>query len=318
MSNSGGNVASGSGSGTGAAGNISGTGTGSANKNKSKAATFGPEHLTDAKFRSCFNDMRIAEEMTDVEIAVEDREFSAHKLILAGCSPYFRGMFRGGCFNESSSARIQIDPKGDLGIKADAVEQLIIYVYTGHVEISHHNVIDLIRAADLLELSEVKHETLNVIAEYINLETYLDIREVSIVFSCPRLLETVDKFIRKNFSEFVMTPAFLELSEHALIAYLSHDLLRTDTEEVVFKAVVRWCKENDCLAKFSELARYLRFNLLSFKFLAGILREDMEIRANDAVSNTILDKMQTLTTNANVSRPRFSTHILVAFPYRYD
>lgn len=278
--------------------------------------TFGAEHLTDDKFRSCFNEMRIAGEMTDVEIVVEDREFPAHKLILAGCSPYFRGMFRGGNFDESSSARIQIDPNGDLGIKADAVEQLIIYVYTGHVEISHHNVIDLIRAADLLELTEVKHETLNVIAEHINLETYLDIREVSIVFNCPRLLETVDKFIRKNFSEFAKTGAFLELSEHALIAYIQHDLLRTDSEEVIFRAVVRWCKENDCLDRFSEFARYLRFNLLSFKFLAGILREDMEIRAIDAVSNTLLDKMQSSTTTSNVSRPRFSTHILVAFPYR--
>ncbi len=54
----------------------------------------GAEHLTDAKFRVCFNAMRLAQEMTDVVIVVEGREFRAHKLILSGCSPYFRGMFR--------------------------------------------------------------------------------------------------------------------------------------------------------------------------------------------------------------------------------
>ena len=84
----------------------------------------GPDHLTDAKFRQCFNSMRLSGEMCDVDIVVEGREFSAHKLILSGCSPYFRGMFRAGNFDESSSQRISIDPKGELGIRAEAVGKL--------------------------------------------------------------------------------------------------------------------------------------------------------------------------------------------------
>ena len=124
--------------------------------------SMGPDHLTDSKFRQCFNSMRLSGEMCDVDIVVEGREFPAHKLILSGCSPYFRGMFRAGNFDESSSQRISIDPKGELGIRAEAVEELIKYVYTGHVEITGQNVIDLIRAADLLELAEVKNETLKV------------------------------------------------------------------------------------------------------------------------------------------------------------
>ncbi len=112
---------------------------------------------------------------------------------------------RAGNFGESHSERIEIDPKGELGIKADAVEELINYVYSGHLEITHHNVIDLIRAADLLELTEVKNQTLKVIEEHITFDTYLDIREVGNVFSCPRLLDAVDRFIRKNYTEFCTT-----------------------------------------------------------------------------------------------------------------
>lgn len=52
------------------------------------------DHLTDQKFRECFDNMRRAGEMCDVAIVVEGHEFMAHKLILSGCSPYFRGMFR--------------------------------------------------------------------------------------------------------------------------------------------------------------------------------------------------------------------------------
>ena len=60
--------------------------------------------------------------------------------------------------------------QGDLGIRAEAVEQLIIYMYTGRVTISQQNVIDLIRAADLLELTSVKNETLKVIEEHISFD----------------------------------------------------------------------------------------------------------------------------------------------------
>ena len=134
-------------------------------------------------------------------------------------------------------------------------------MYTGCITISQQNVIDLIRAADLLELTSVKNETLKVIEEHISfdvssfnksvncvhtcvkrksyiqslalpflfpflLQTYLDIRQVGTVFNCPRLLEAVDRFIRKNFTEFIRTPAFFELSENELVHYLDHNHLR--------------------------------------------------------------------------------------------
>ena len=67
--------------------------------------------LTDSRFRQCFNEMRESGEMCDVQIVVEESSFAAHKLILAGCSTYFRGMFRQGNFDESKSNRILIDPK---------------------------------------------------------------------------------------------------------------------------------------------------------------------------------------------------------------
>ena len=70
-----------------------------------------PSGLTDSRFRQCFHEMRESGEMCDVQIVVEDSSFAAHKLILAGCSPYFRGMFRQGNFDESKSNRIPIDPK---------------------------------------------------------------------------------------------------------------------------------------------------------------------------------------------------------------
>jgi hypothetical protein len=275
------------------------------------------EYLTDAKFRGRFNAMRLAREMTDVVLVVEGTEFPAHKIILSGCSSYFRGMFREGSnFYERQRDRVEIDPKGELGIRADAVGQLVGYVYTGRVDISHHNVIDLIRAADLLELAEIKNKTLSVIEKHINFDTYLDIRDVGNVFDCPRLSDAVDRFIRKNFALFSKTDTFLALEEQEVLRYLRHECLRTETEEDVFDAAMTWCKSRGDMEAFVRLGVCIRFNLLSVKFLAGVLKDDVEVRAHDEVSKFILEEMRSPSTAVVInSRPRLSTRVLVAMPY---
>jgi hypothetical protein len=54
--------------------------------------------------------------------------------------------FRRGHFDESNKSKVRIDPKGELGIRSAAVDQLITYIYTGKMEIlHHHHIIDLIR-----------------------------------------------------------------------------------------------------------------------------------------------------------------------------
>ena len=175
----------------------------------------------------------------------------------------------------------------------------------------------MIRAADLLELAEVKNETLKVIEDHISFDTYLDIRDVGNVFNCPRLLEAVDRFVLKNFAEFVRKPAFFELEESRLKDYLRCDQLRTETEEDIFTAVREYCKRGKTMNEsFVELASLVRFELLSTKFVLKQLRRDEEIRENARVSNFLLDKLQSLNLLHANSRPRFSTRVLVAMPYR--
>ena len=55
-------------------------------------------------------------------------------------------------------------------------------MYTGRVTISQQNVIDLIRAADLLELTSVKNETLKVIEEHISFDVSSKLREIFAVW----------------------------------------------------------------------------------------------------------------------------------------
>ena len=66
-------------------------------------------------------------------LTTDQQEFSAHKAVLASCSPYFHAMFS--CFEESHQNRIvlqDIDPK--------ALSLLLDYVYTSEIQVNEDNV----------------------------------------------------------------------------------------------------------------------------------------------------------------------------------
>ena len=50
------------------------------------------------------------------------------------------------------------------------MEALITYMYTGAITIDENNAVDLLRAADLLELTTVKSMTLKHLEEHISFE----------------------------------------------------------------------------------------------------------------------------------------------------
>ena len=93
---------------------------------------------------------------------------------------------------------------------------------------------------------------------------------------------------------------------------------RTETEEVIYDAALEWCKRRVLLPRFPHVAQSVRFNLISIKHLLKSLRDDAAVRSHPEVTNYLLDRMQSMagSLHAAISRPRFSTQVLVAMPYR--
>ncbi len=109
----------------------------------------------------------------------------------------------------------------------------------------------------------------------------------------------------------------MDLSEEELKVFLEHDQLRTPSEETVLHATLEWCKHNDKLNIFSKtLAPLVRFELVAVKSVLRYVREDERIRAEPTVADCLLDRVQSLSRLPVLSRPRFSTQMLVAMPYR--
>lgn len=71
----------------------------------------------------------------DVRLVCDGMEIPAHKKVLAAASPYFFAMFASSNFVETHQEKVTIR-----GIDAQALQSLIEYVYTEHIDLTDDNV----------------------------------------------------------------------------------------------------------------------------------------------------------------------------------
>jgi len=80
------------------------------------------------------NELRSQNLLCDVTIVAEDMEISAHRVVLAACSPYFHAMFTGE-MSESRAKRVRIKE-----VDGWTLRMLIDYVYTAEIQVTEENV----------------------------------------------------------------------------------------------------------------------------------------------------------------------------------
>ena len=149
------------------------------------------------------------------------------------------------------------------------------------------------------------------------MENYLDVRKFGHDFNCQRLSEAVERFIRKNFSEYSRTEAFLALDLSETKALLMRNDIEAGSEEEVLVAALKWCQHNDKVDCFiTELSECVRFRLLSVKYLAYVLKDHDVVMSNKAISNYVLDQIQSMEQCLTSSQPRHAPEFCVAMPFR--
>ena len=198
-------------------------------------------------------------ELCDVELAVDQNCFRAHRVVLAASSMYFRAMF---CrqMAESGQRRVVIQ-----GVDADALESLIKFAYTCTLEINEENAQSLLAASNFLQMLRASEACCKFLQERLDCSNCLDVADFAEFQSCSGLLEAALKFARRNFSEVSKHERFLQISYSRMKHFLSsNDLHLPEGEEVVFQALVRWSKNNpsEQQAHFAELLDLVKLPLL--------------------------------------------------------
>ncbi|KAH8298165.1 hypothetical protein KR018_010392 [Drosophila ironensis] len=93
---------------------------------------------------SSFRHLRDEEDFVDVTLACDERSFTAHKVVLSACSPYFRRLLKANpCEHPIVILR---------DVRSDDVENLLSFMYNGEVNVSHENLPDFLKTAHLLQI----------------------------------------------------------------------------------------------------------------------------------------------------------------------
>lgn len=107
-----------------------------------------PEHSAD--ILGSLNKQRLSGLLCDVLLVTQDREFPAHRSVLASCSSYFHKLFTSGAAADQQNV-YNID-----FVAAEALGALLDFAYTATLTVSHSSVADILAAARLLEIPPVQ------------------------------------------------------------------------------------------------------------------------------------------------------------------
>lgn len=218
------------------------------------------------------NQLRLEKTLCDVILVVEGAEFSAHKTVLAASSTFFNNLFTVN-MKEKEELRIEIG-----GLRASDMEDLLVYLYTGRIEITESNAWDVIASANYLLVPTLKELGSNFLEEKLSVSNCLSTYKFAEAYDCFELTKASHDFVMKHFITVSLTEEFLTLNTDELDRFLSSDELKVEAETEVYEALLRWYKhdEEGRRSEFGKLFKHIR--LLSLPPLlpcANILKDEV-------------------------------------------
>ena len=207
------------------------------------------------------------EQFCDVVLEVCDGEdqarFNAHRVVLCAASPFFYSALNSD-MKESKEGLIRLEDTSKI-----AIEQLLDYLYTGHVDVTQHNAFDLLKIADFLVIPSLKEVSSKFIIQSLSSSNCFMAYYLAVNYRCFELQEKARDFIYANFTRVVEHEDFLNLTINEVEEWISSDEIRVRGEEDVFQAIVKWAEQNGDgeHEKFFELFRHVRLVYLSRNYV---------------------------------------------------
>ncbi|XP_057182330.1 zinc finger and BTB domain-containing protein 7A isoform X1 [Triplophysa rosa] len=107
-----------------------------------------PEHSAD--LLGSLNRQRLSGLLCDVLLVAQEREFPAHRSVLASCSTYFHKLFTSGLAADRQKV-YTLD-----FVRPETLAALLDFAYTATLTVSRNSVVDILSAARVLEISPVQ------------------------------------------------------------------------------------------------------------------------------------------------------------------
>ncbi|XP_069911203.1 kelch-like protein 12 isoform X7 [Oryctolagus cuniculus] len=235
--------------------------------------------MTNTHAKSILNSMnalRKSSTLCDVTLRVEQKDFPAHRIVLAACSDYFCAMFTSE-LSEKGKPYVDIQ-----GLTASTMEILLDFVYTETVHVTVENVQELLPAACLLQLKGVKQACCEFLESQLDPSNCLGIRDFAETHNCVDLMQAAEVFSQKHFPEVVQHEEFILLSQGEVEKLIKCDEIQVDSEEPVFEAVINWVKhaKKEREESLPDLLQYVRMPLLTPRYITDVIDAEPFIRCS--------------------------------------
>ncbi|XP_056417211.1 kelch-like protein 2 isoform X3 [Hyla sarda] len=256
------------------------------NPEKLCPVTMNPRHTR--KAFKVMNELRSQNLLCDVTIVAEDVEITAHKVVLAACSPYFHAMFTGE-MSESRAKRVRIKEVDGWTLKL-----LVDYVYTAEIKVTEENVQVLLPAASLLQLQDVRKTCCEFLESQLHPTNCLGIRAFADMHACTELLHQANTFAEQHFSDIVQGEEFLNLGIEQVCSLIASDKLTVVSEEKVFEAVITWVSHDKDVRQehMAHLMEHVRLPLLSRDYLVQRVEEETLVKNSSACKDYLIEAMK--------------------------
>ncbi|XP_043479770.1 speckle-type POZ protein B-like [Leptopilina heterotoma] len=148
------------------------------------------------------------ENFKDVRFKVEDKEFTAHKAILAIRSPVFAAMFNSKMSEELTSI-VQIKD-----IKPTIFQQMLNFIYNVEIKDLDEVALDLFCVAEKYQLEELKTNCINSLCKNLSAKTVFDTLEMADLYSLPEVRSECLKLLITEWNVISETKEFKNLIQN--------------------------------------------------------------------------------------------------------
>uniref|UniRef100_A0A668SMY7 BTB domain-containing protein n=1 Tax=Oreochromis aureus TaxID=47969 RepID=A0A668SMY7_OREAU len=232
--------------------------------------------------------LRKTGQFCDAIIKVEDVEFPVHKIILCNCTPYFRALFTHCSDPDKQVFNIP-------GLSPEMMALIIDFAYTGSVSITEKNAVELLMAADQLNVMDIVKLCCDFLGEQLCPENCVGIWQFTKVCLLPELRAKAYHYIINNFEQVVLEEEFLQLTVEEVADILDREDLNVQLETTVYEALIKWISHVPAEREqhLTALLSKVRLGLMTLDYLTDNVLSSELVGTNSEcqsmITNAILD-----------------------------
>ena len=234
----------------------------------------------------------------DVTIAVKDKEFKAHRAVLAAASPFFLTLLTSN-MKESNEQLIKVElEEATECVMEDALQ----YIYTGNFMVVEERAHNLIATANFLLLPSLKTMAGNVLKETVTTANCLFNYYFADKYEVVELKEKCREVINANFSVVMETEDFLNLDMKQVMEWVSSDDVIVNAEEDIFQGVVKWVSyyKSEREKHIPGLLHQIRLSSISHDFVLNTLvKEELMTENPTFCLNFVVDAMKSVLSSSD-------------------